>query len=172
MWYLLENYSKDASIKALLDTKAIYLKPLNNPDGSDMYRLTAQSNRSSVRPQDNDGDGLLDEDAGEDIDGDGHVRQMRKFVGAGKGTFVVDTADKSGRLMRGVGQGRGDYMMYPEGWDNDGDGRINEDGMGVDLHRNHPANWRPRPGPRVAAGRSSAPANTDVGPASAVVLWS
>src|SRR5688500_20280985 len=90
----------------LLDTKTIYLKPLNNPDGSDMYRLTAQSNRSSVRPQDNDNDGLLDEDPCEDIDGDGHCRQMRKFVGMGNGTFVVDTADKSGRMMRGVGQGR------------------------------------------------------------------
>jgi len=73
MWYLLENYAKDAAIKQLLDTKAIYIKPLNNPDGSDMYRLTAQSNRSSVRPQDNDGDGLLDEDPGEDLDGDGKI---------------------------------------------------------------------------------------------------
>ena len=174
MWYLLENYAKDASIKQLLDTKAIYLKPLNNPDGSDMYRLTAQSNRSSVRPQDNDGDGLLDEDPGEDIDGDGHIRQMRKFVGAGKGTAVVDTADPSGRLMRNVGQGRGDYMLYSEGWDNDGDGRINEDGIGgLDLHRNYPANWRPE---REATGRGWTQFGAGEYPTSepetrAVVLW-
>lgn len=174
MWYLLENYEKDASIKTLLDTKTIYLKPLNNPDGSDMYRLTAQSNRSSVRPQDNDGDGLLDEDPCEDIDGDGHCRQMRKFVGMGNGTFVVDTADKSGRMMRGVGQGRGDYMMYPEGWDNDGDGRMNEDGIGgLDLHRNYPANWRPE---REATGRGWTQFGAGEYPTSepetrAVVLW-
>jgi hypothetical protein len=151
MWHLLTNYATDPAIKQLLDTKAIYIKPLNNPDGSDMYRLTAQSNRSSVRPQDNDGDGLLDEDPGEDLDGDGYIRQMRKYVGAGNGNVVVDSADPSGRLMRGVGQGRGDYMMYSEGIDNDGDGRYNEDGIGgLDLHRNYPANWRPE---REATGR-------------------
>jgi len=143
-WHLIENYGKDADITKLLDEKAVYLRPNNNPDGADMYKLTAQANRSSVRPQDNDGDGLLDEDAGEDLDGDGHVRQMRKFVGAGKGMFVIDSLDPKGRLMRAVGAGRGDYMVYPEGIDNDKDGRYNEDGIGgLDLHRNYPYNWRP-----------------------------
>lgn len=143
-WYLVENYGKDTAVTRLLDKKAIYMRPYNNPDGSDMYRHTAQANRSSVRPYDDDNDGLLDEDAGEDLDGDGFIRQMRKFVGAGKGNAVVDTADKSGRLMRNVPMGRGDYMTYAEGIDNDRDGRINEDGIGgLDLHRNYPYNWRP-----------------------------
>jgi len=143
-WHLIEKYGNDPAITKLLDTKAIYLRPLNNPDGSDMYRLTAQANRSTVRPYDDDGDGLLDEDAGEDLDHDGFIRQMRKFVGMGKGNAVKDTADKSGRLMRNVPMGQGDYMMYPEGIDNDRDGRINEDGIGgLDLHRNYPYNWRP-----------------------------
>jgi len=39
----------------------------NNPDGSELYLQTVQSNRSTIRPFDNDGDGLLDEDSGEDI---------------------------------------------------------------------------------------------------------
>ena len=174
MWHLLENYAKDPAIRQLLDTKAVYIKPLNNPDGSDMYRLTAQSNRSSVRPQDNDGDGLLDEDAGDDLDGDGHVRQMRKFVGMGNGSAVIDSADPSGRLMRGVAQGRGDYVMYPEGIDNDGDGRYNEDGVGgLDLHRNYPANWRPE---REATNRGYTQFGAGEYPTSepetrAVVLW-
>ena len=143
-WHVLENYGKDPAITRLLDEKVLYLRPNNNPDGADMYKLTAQANRSSVRPVDNDGDGLLDEDAGEDLDGDGHVRQMRKFVGAGNGAFVVDSLDPKGRLMRQVGQGRGDYQVYPEGIDNDKDGRYNEDGIGgLDLHRNYPYNWRP-----------------------------
>lgn len=174
LWYLLENYGKDEAVTQLLDTKAIYIKPLNNPDGSDMYRHTAQTNRSTVRPVDNDGDGLLDEDAGEDLDGDGHVRQMRKFVGAGKGNAVVDTADKSGRLMRNVPQGQGDYLLFPEGIDNDGDGRINEDGIGgLDLHRNYPGNWRPE---REATGRGYTQFGAGEYPTSepetrAVVLW-
>lgn len=143
-WHILENYGKDAAITRLLDEKTLYLRPNNNPDGADMYKLTAQANRSSVRPMDNDGDGLLDEDPGEDLDGDGFIRQLRKFVGAGKGTHVVDTLDPKGRLMRAVGAGRGDYLMYSEGIDNDKDGRYNEDGVGgLDLHRNYPYNWRP-----------------------------
>ena len=143
-WHVIENYGRDAAITKLLDEKALYLRPNNNPDGADLYKLTAQTNRSTVRPIDNDGDGLLDEDPGEDLDGDGHIRQMRQFVGAGKGTHVVDTMDAKGRLMRAVGAGNGDYMLYPEGIDNDGDGRINEDGVGgLDLHRNYPYNWRP-----------------------------
>jgi len=150
-WYLIENYGKDADVTRLLDTKAVYIKPINNPDGSDMYRLTAQANRSTVRPFDDDGDGLLDEDPPEDLDGDGFIRQMRKFVGPGKGDAVKDTLDKSGRLMRRVGAGKGDYLMYSEGIDNDGDGRYNEDGPGgLDLHRNYPENWRPM---REATGR-------------------
>jgi hypothetical protein len=153
MWHLLDQYGKDASITKLLDTKTVYIRPVNNPDGSDMYRLTAQANRSTVRPQDNDGDGLLDEDAGEDLDGDGFIRDIRKFVGAGKGNAVVDSMDKSGRLMRNVGAGRGDYQTYSEGVDSDGDGRYNEDGIGgLDLHRNYPGNWRPE---REATGRGN-----------------
>ncbi len=143
-WHVIENYGRDAAITKLLDEKVLYLRPNNNPDGADLYKLTAQANRSTVRPIDNDGDGLLDEDPGEDLDGDGHIRQMRQFVGAGKGTHAVDTMDAKGRLMRFVGNGNGDYMLYPEGIDNDGDGRINEDGVGgLDLHRNYPYNWRP-----------------------------
>lgn len=152
-WYLITNYGKDSAVTKLLDRKAIYVKPVVNPDGSEMYRLTAQSNRSTVRPHDTDRDGLLDEDPGEDLDGDGYVRDMRKFVGAGKGNAVRDTADKTGRLMRTVGQGRGDYLTYSEGIDNDLDGRYNEDGVGgLDLHRNYTQNWRPEPG-RDSTGR-------------------
>lgn len=155
MWlahHVIENYGKDAAITKLLDEKVLYLRPNNNPDGADMYKLTAQTNRSSVRPVDNDGDGLLDEDPGEDLDGDGFIRQMRKYVGAGKGTHVVDSLDPKGRLMRAVGMGNGDYLFWnTEGYDNDKDGLINEDGVGgLDLHRNYPYNWRPE---REATGR-------------------
>ena len=152
-WYLLTNYGRDSAVTQLLDRKTVYIKPVVNPDGSEMYRLTAQANRSSVRPHDTDRDGLLDEDPGEDLDGDGYVRDMRKFVGAGKGDFAIDTADRSGRLMRRVGQNRGDYEVYDEGVDNDVDGRYGEDGIGgLDLHRNYPTNWRPEPG-RDSTGR-------------------
>jgi hypothetical protein len=175
-WYLIENYGRDSAVTALLDRTALYIRPLNNPDGSDMYRLTAQANRSSVRPHDSDRDGLLDEDPPEDLDGDGYIRDMRVKVGAGKGEFVIDTADKSGRLMRRVGEGKGDYEVYSEGIDNDLDGRYNEDGIGgLDLHRNYPENWRPEPG-QDATGRGYTQLGAGAYPLSepetrAVVMW-
>jgi hypothetical protein len=149
--HVLTGYGTDPAITALVDTKALYVRPNNNPDGNTLYHLTAQTLRSTVRPYDSDGDGLLDEDAGEDLDGDGFIRQMRRFVGPGKGNATKDPKDPQGRAMKRVPQGQGDYETFPEGVDNDIDGRYNEDGIGgLDLHRNYPENWRPM---REATGR-------------------
>ncbi len=146
-WHIITNYGKDAEITRLVDTKALYVRVKNNPDGSELYLHTAQSNRSTVRPYDDDRDGLLDEDPPDDLDGDGFILQMRKRVEAGKGTMIIDPDDPSGRLMRRAPAGQGDYIVMAEGLDNDGDGRVNEDGIGgLDLHRNYPENWRPMPG--------------------------
>ncbi|MCX6226106.1 MAG: M14 family metallopeptidase [Bacteroidia bacterium] len=144
--HLLNQYGTDPAITKLLDTKAIYIRPENNPDGSNLYLNTAQSNRSTVHPADNDGDGLLDEDPGEDLDGDGVLYTMR-WVDLEKGTLIPDPRDPSGRLMKRVPKGKGLWSASSEGWDNDGDGKINEDGIGgLDLHRNYPENWRPEEG--------------------------
>jgi hypothetical protein len=141
--YLLENYGTDPEVTRLLDTKTIYLKPINNPDGHNLYMHTAQSNRSSVRPEDNDGDGLLDEDPPDDLDGNGIILTMR-WKDEKKGTFIPDSKDSTGRIMKRVPAGKGIYLTSSEGIDNDNDGRINEDGIGgLDLHRNYPENWRP-----------------------------
>ncbi len=145
--YLLENYGKDEAITEIVDTKTIYFRINNNPDGSEMYLNTVQFNRSSVRPHDGDRDGLLDEDSFEDLDGDGFVRQMRVKVEPDSGNYVLDPRDTSGRLMKRVLDNHGDWKIYSEGIDNDGDGDYNEDSIGgLDLHRNYPENWRPEPG--------------------------
>ena len=141
--HLLENYGRDPQITKLLDTKAIYIRPENNPDGSNMYLHTAMSNRSTVRPNDNDGDGLLDEDSGEDLNGDGVLHTMR-IPDLENGTMAPHPGDPTGRLMKRVPKGEGLYRTLSEGIDNDGDGDFNEDGIGgLDLHRNYPENWRP-----------------------------
>lgn len=145
--HVLTQYGKDPEITALVDTRALYVRVKNNPDGSELYLQTAQSLRSTVKPYDDDRDGLLDEDPPEDLDGDGLILQVRKKVEPGKGTMILDPADKSGRAMIRATDGKGDYIVQSEGIDNDGDGRINEDGIGgLDLHRNYPENWRPMPG--------------------------
>lgn len=151
MQHLLEGYGTDAEITELLDTRAIYFRPENNPDGSEMYLNTAQSNRSTIRPTDNDGDGLLDEDPPEDLNGDGIIHQVRYRPRPGtddRATMVVDERDPSGRLMRRAsGDEEAEWVVTSEGVDSDGDGRFNEDGIGgLDLHRNYPENWRPDSG--------------------------
>jgi len=72
---------------------------------------------------------------------------MRKKVEPDSGNYILDPRDSAGRLMKRVKNGEGDWKIYSEGIDNDGDGRYNEDGIGgLDLHRNYPENWRPEPG--------------------------
>lgn len=167
--HLLQNYGRDQRITQLIDTKALYLRVQNNPDGSNMYLHTAQRNRSSVRPHDTDRDGLIDEDPEEDLDGDGVIYLMRwrprpadddggpicwapPENGQGqrrimRANATLDTRDPTGRLMRTAPEGEGDWCIATEGIDNDLDGRFNEDGIGgLDLHRNYPENWRPEPG--------------------------
>ncbi len=147
LWFMLNNYGNDKDITELIDTKAFYFRIKNNPDGSELYLQTAQRNRSSVRPHDSDRDGLLDEDPGEDLDGDKFIRQMRKKVDPDSGNYTLDPRDPTGKLMKRVKDGEGDWRVYTEGIDNDGDGKYNEDGIGgLDLHRNYPENWRPEPG--------------------------
>jgi hypothetical protein len=142
--YLLDNYGIDPDVTHLIDSKTIYLKPINNPDGHNLYLNTAQSNRSSVRPDDSDRDGLIDEDAPEDLDSNGIILTMR-WKDEKKGNLISDPDDPSGRIMKRVAPGKGIYLSSSEGIDNDRDSRINEDGIGgLDLHRNYPENWRPR----------------------------
>lgn len=154
--HLLTNYGTDPEITQLIDTKTLYIRPQNNPDGSNLYLKTAQANRSSVRPHDTDRDGLIDEDPAEDLDGDGVIYTLRWRVGPDDeegGDYILDPRDPSGRLMKRVLSGEGDWKMISEGIDNDGDGDYNEDGIGgLDLHRNYPENWRPEPG-RDETGR-------------------
>lgn len=45
--HLLTRYGTDPEITALVDTKAVYARPMNNPDGASLYHLTAQTLRST-----------------------------------------------------------------------------------------------------------------------------
>ena len=148
-WYLLENYGSNARATELLDSTAFYLLPSQNPDGRDLWFAganNAHSSRTGVQPTDNDRDGRFDEDPPNDLDGDGNIVQMRKYV-PGRGTHRLNRDDP--RLMERVPRdGKtppGDYiLMFSEGYDDDGDGRINEDGVGgYDMNRAWPSLWQP-----------------------------
>jgi hypothetical protein len=93
-------------------------------------------------PRDDDGDGRVDEDGYDDLNNDGHIVQMRKKDPNGQ--YVIDPENP--RMMKKTDKDRpGQYTMLGwEGFDNDNDGKINEDGPGYyDPNRNWAWNWQP-----------------------------
>ena len=94
------------------------------------------------RPVDDDKDGLVDEDGPDDLDGDGHITQMRIADPNGRYKPHPDYPDL---LIPVKGDEKGSYtLLGQEGYDNDGDGRVNEDGDGFyDPNRDWPWNWQP-----------------------------
>ncbi|MFT5143182.1 MAG: hypothetical protein ACI80V_003713 [Rhodothermales bacterium] len=139
--YLLTNYGIDPEVTGLLDTRAFYVRPKFNPDGSNLVLTTDQSLRSTVHPVDQDFDGLIDEDPSEDLDGDGWITTMRRP--SADGAFCADSRDSRILLRRAdAEEGAVCYERIPEGIDNDSDGRWSEDGTGgIDMNRNFPRNW-------------------------------
>ncbi len=137
---LVTQYGKDSAITDLVDTRVLYIMPKLNPDGSDHYLTKPDGMRSSVRPHDSDGDGLLDEDPSEDLNGDGNLTMMRVKDELGP----MKTSSEDPRLMvRRKDEEKGEWRVYSEGIDNDGDGRFNEDGVGgLDINRNWPSRWQ------------------------------
>lgn len=151
-WYLLEGYDEVPAIRELVDDHVFYLMPCVNPDGrAGWFRDpgTPHSNRTGLRPTDNDRDGRLDEDGPDDLDGDGNIERMWRPDPNGthrrneRDPRLFERVDPvpgpDGRIMRGQWS-----MAGSEGFDNDGDGRINEDGPGgYDMNRNWPSDWQP-----------------------------
>lgn len=142
IWFLLKNYGKTEYATRLLDEKAFYFIPTMNPDSRDYFIDKAEAYRTGLIPYDSDRDGIADEDGPEDLDGDGFITQMRKKDPNGN----YKTHPDDPRIMIPVRPGeKGEYVMLgQEGIDNDGDGRINEDGLGgYDMNRNYGFNWQP-----------------------------
>ncbi len=144
IWYLMEHYGKIDRITRLVDERAFYIVPTVNPDGRDYFMHgTGAGARTGHVPVDEDGDGLFDEDGPDDLNGNGTIEQIRKYV-PGQGTHRVSALDR--RIMEPVRPGeKGDWILLgQEGLDNDGDGRVNEDGPGgYDPNRNFAADWQP-----------------------------
>ncbi len=147
VWYLLENRAEVPRIAELLKRVAFYVVPTVNADGRAAWFRepnTPSSQRSSRKPYDDDGDGLYDEDPPNDLNGDGELSAMRKRVPLGEGHWRE--SEKYPGLMEYCRDGeKGDFeMLGLEGIDDDGDGRINEDGPGYyDMNRNWPCGWNP-----------------------------
>ncbi|MEI6141646.1 MAG: M14 family metallopeptidase [Mariniphaga sp.] len=142
---LLTKYGENEQITKVLDKNVHYIIPVVNVDGR--YHFFADANtpssgRSIRVPKDDDGDGLLDEDGPDDLDGDGSITQMR--IKDTLGIYKSDPIDK--RIMVRIKPGeKGEYsLLGSEGIDNDNDGQLNEDAEGyLDANRNWGYSWMP-----------------------------
>lgn len=145
-WYLCEMQGQNPWIDSLLATRTLYIVPTINPDGREHFLKqanNASSPRTGLVPRDNDGDGKVDEDQPDDLDGDGNITQMRRRNPNGR--YIESPEDR--RLMIPVLPGqRGQWeLLGGEGLDNDGDGQVNEDPVGgYDPNRNWPWRWQPQ----------------------------
>ena len=145
-WYLLENYNKNDFLTQLLDEKVFYILPVMNPDGREHYMNqpnTMSSPRSGAMPLDDDGDGLVGEDSSDDLNGDGHITQMRRQNEHGQ--WKSDPEDPRRMIMISPGEFGEWELLGWEGIDRDGDGRFNEDrDVGYyDPNRDWGWNWQP-----------------------------
>ncbi len=144
VWYLMENYDEIENIRRLVDERVFYIVPTVNPDGRDYFMdETGSGARTGHVPVDEDGDGLVDEDGPDDLNGNGVIEQIRKYV-PGEGNVRPSAEDP--RIMVSVPPGQtGDWVMLGrEGIDDDGDGRVNEDALGgYDPNRNWASDWQP-----------------------------
>jgi len=143
-WYLLTRYDYDPYVRQIMDSTTFYILPGLNVDANDSYASypnTENNPREPYRPADDDGDGLYDEDQTEDVDGDGEISNMfvedpqgdLKLTPDGRRFVRIADAREQVRRFRRIGM---------EGYDNDGDGRINEDDLGgPDPNRNFSYGW-------------------------------
>ena len=129
----------------LLDERTFYIMPMMSPDSRNAHMYepnSTHSPRGGQRPVDDDRDGLVDEDKPDDLDGDGHITQMRIRDPHGRWKphpdypelMIPCKPDESGQYT----------LLDTEGIDNDGDGKVDEDGDGYyDPNRNWPWSWQP-----------------------------
>jgi hypothetical protein len=144
-WYLCEMREQSDTIKTLLNERVFYLLPMLSPDSRDAHFYepnSTHSPRSGQRPFDDDQDGLVDEDGPDDLDGDGSITTMRVRDRNGRWKSHPDFPDLMIRAKDGE---PGEYeILGQEGFDNDADGDVNEDGDGFyDPNRDWGWLWQP-----------------------------
>ncbi len=155
-WYLLDKYDKIDKVHELVDSRAFYIIPTVNVDSRARFFEDANSygiGRTARVAYDSDNDGLLDEDGPDDLDGDGEILRMR--IRDEYGGWKTDP-DDSRNMIRTKPWEKSEWRrLGEEGYDNDGDGDINEDGVGyLDMNRNYGFSWQP---PYVQSGAGNFP---------------
>ncbi len=132
------SYDTSPTLAELINETELYVVVALNVDGFDIVNQN-EWQRKNIRPIDEDGDSLIDEDLPDDADGDGYIEDLI----FSNGTYYE--------------------VLGWEGIDDDGDGSFNEDWVGgVDLNRNYGYEWNASvdsgsPDPRDEDYRGPAP---------------
>jgi hypothetical protein len=132
-----QDYGKVDSVTNLIDNITLYMFPRVNPDATEAFFSKPQYARSlNMRPMDLDTDGKIDEDGYDDLNKDGHITWLRITEPGGE---WLEDKEYPGLLKKAdAGKGEtGIYRLIREGFDNDGDGQLNEDEPGgVNFNQN------------------------------------
>jgi murein tripeptide amidase MpaA len=141
--HLLEGYGEDDGITDLLDTRCFYILPCLNPDGSEIYLTTPYKRTGGgiLNPEFEWKEGLYEED----VDGDGHITQMR--VKDPNGDWRVSAQDPRLMVKRKPDEFGGEYYrVYGEGLIRSYDGgeiKMAPARWIGGTNRNWPERWKP-----------------------------
>jgi len=133
---ILSNSSSD-SVKSLLEKTTFYIFPNMSSDAMEQFFQPVKYERQgNATATDEDRDGQTNEDGYDDLNGDGRITWMR--VESPVGEYKIHPDDPRKLVKADLSKGeRGQYLVFPEGMDNDKDGQFNEDGEGgVYFNRN------------------------------------
>lgn len=125
------------SIKTLLGKTTFHIFPNMSPDAMEQYftglKYERQGNSTTT---DDDRDGKTNEDAFDDLDGNGKITWVR--IESPVGEYRTHPDDPRILIKADPSKGeKGKYILIAEGIDNDKDGSFNEDGEGgVWFNRN------------------------------------
>lgn len=137
------NYGKNDSVTSMVDLTTFYIFPRVNPDATEALFLNPAYTRSlNNRSLDLDADGKVDEDGYDDLNKDGLITKMRI---TDRGGEWIEDENYPGLLRKAdINKGEpGVYKLVREGFDNDGDGKLNEDEPGgVNFNMNFTYNYK------------------------------
>ena len=134
---IVDDASKDADARKMLDRVTIYVIPRPAPDASEAFFQKPLAERSvNRRAIDDDSDGQIDEDGPDDLNGDGLITRIR--VEDTTGPYIQHPDDDRVLIEADAEKHEaGRWALYVEGRDNDQDEKFNEDPPGgVDFNRN------------------------------------